>query len=68
MPSESTLQNEISTLRVRILALHTKAWGNRMKGDIWAMREAHRVIRAYKKRIRDCEWAIEYVHVGSAIT
>jgi len=68
LPSEDTLQNEISALRVRILALHTKAWGNRMKGDIWAMREAHRVIRAYDKRIRDCQWAIEYVQVGDGLT
>jgi len=68
LPSEDTLRNEICMLRVRIRELHTKAWDYRLKGNIWAMREAHRVIRAYEKRIRDCEWAIEYVHVGSVIT
>lgn len=68
MPSEDALRDEICMLLVRIRGLHTKAWGCRMKGDTWAMLEAHRVIRAYKKRIRDCEWAIEYVQVGEVLT
>lgn len=68
LPSEDTLRNEICMLRVRIRELHTKAWDNRLKGNIWAMREAHRVIRAYYKRISDCQWAIEYVQVGDGLT
>ena len=61
--SEEDIKNEICMLKAKMLELHAKAWKYRVEGDPTAMRNAHRVIGAYKKRIKDCEWAIEYVQV-----
>jgi hypothetical protein len=64
LPSEDALRDEIHMLRAKMLELHTKAWKYRMEGDATAMQNAHRVIRAYNKRMRDCQWAVEYVQVS----
>jgi hypothetical protein len=63
LPHADVLQNEIHMLSAKILELHTNAWKRRLAADMPAMREIHRVIRLYHKRIKDCEWAIEYVRV-----
>jgi hypothetical protein len=63
LPCEDVLRNEIRMLQTKILEYHTKAWKCRLRGDRMAMREMHRVIALYYKRIKDCQWAIEYVQV-----
>ncbi len=64
LPSEDELRGDINKLQVGILKMHTEAWKFRMKQDLAAMKRVHGAIRAYKKKIKDCQWMMNYVQAG----
>ena len=65
LETSSELQDEIDSLQRLIEKLHVTAWRHRVNKDIDLMRAVHRRIKAAKKRITDCEWMLDGLHVES---
>ena len=59
------LREKIQNIRMKIEKMHVTAWRHRVNKDIDLMRAVHRRIKAAKKRITDCEWMLDGLHVES---